>query len=72
MSERVNSPSHYKRGGVELADTIDAFELGRWEAQAAQYLFRARFKDAGANELEDLKKAVWFLSRRIDQLEGAN
>ncbi len=67
----VHSPSHYKRGGVELADAIDAFELGRWEAQAAQYLFRARHKDAGAHEAQDLEKAVWFTLRRLKAIDPA-
>ncbi|PZQ18933.1 MAG: hypothetical protein DI565_00570 [Ancylobacter novellus] len=70
MSDVVNSPSHYKRNGVELADVIDAFDLGRWEAQAAQYLFRARFKDHGAFERQDLLKAQWFIARRIAEIEA--
>lgn len=70
MTDLVHSPSHYNRGGFELADVIDAFELGRWEAQAAQYLFRAQFKDDGAHELQDLEKAAWFLARRIAQLRS--
>jgi hypothetical protein len=71
MSEAVHSPSHYKRGGVELADAIDAFELGRWETQAAQYLFRARHKDGGAHEGQDLKKSVWFTLRRLRAIDPA-
>lgn len=69
MSDAVNSPSHYRRGGVELADVIDAFDLGRWETQAAQYLFRARHKNDGADEAQDLKKAIWFLQRSLAELE---
>ena len=69
MSDAVNSPSHYRRGGVELADVIDAFDLGRWETQAAQYLFRARHKNDGADEAQDLKKAIWFLQRSLSELE---
>ncbi len=68
MSDRVNSPSHYNQGGFELADVIDAFKLDRWSAQAAQYVFRAPHKDAGARELEDIEKAIWFLQRRAKQL----
>jgi hypothetical protein len=70
VSERVNSPSHYKRGGFELADVIDAFDLPRWVDQAAQYLFRAGHKHGGdvALEIEDLEKAAWNIRRRIAQL----
>ncbi|MFC3693082.1 DUF3310 domain-containing protein [Chenggangzhangella methanolivorans] len=61
MSSAVNSPSHYRRGGFELAQVIDAFELDRWETQAAQYLFRAKHKDGGAHEAQDLAKTIAFL-----------
>ncbi|MFC3693380.1 DUF3310 domain-containing protein [Chenggangzhangella methanolivorans] len=61
MNSAVNSPSHYRRGGFELAQVIDAFELDRWETQAAQYLFRAKHKDGGAHEAQDLAKTIAFL-----------
>lgn len=65
--ERVNSPSHYRRDGIEIADVIDALGLHRWDAQAFQYVTRSAFKEGGAHEAEDLRKAIWFLHRRLKQ-----
>ncbi len=64
--EAVNHPDHYNKGGLEVVDVWDAFDLGRYECQVVKYVLRAKFK---SKELEDLKKAAWYLNRRIEQME---
>ncbi len=68
MSDPVSKPSHYLRGGFELMDVIDAWNLNFRRANVAKYLFRAGWKDP-AKELEDLRKAQTYLDREIASLE---
>lgn len=64
--DTINSPPHYVgKNGIEVCDVVDGFDLGPWEAQAVQYMLRAKFK---GTELEDLQKARWCLTHRIDSL----
>ncbi len=63
MTERRPCPPHYAAGGIELADVLDAFDLGRWEAAAVQYICRAKRKFGGSRELEDIEKALECLER---------
>jgi len=67
MTDMVNHPPHYKSGGLEAIDVLEAFfpddPLG-W--QVGKYILRYRKK----NGLEDLKKAQWYLNRLIDKFEG--
>ena len=68
--EMVNHPSHY--GGVDNAyeaiKIIEALELDFHTGNALKYLVRAGKKDP-AKELEDLKKAAWYIYRKIKNLE---
>lgn len=66
----VNSPSHYTSGGIETIDAIEAWGLDRdfCLANAVKYIGRAGKKDP-AKLLEDLRKARWYLDRRIKKLE---
>lgn len=69
MSEAVNNPSHY--GGnttYEAIKVIEAHNLGFHLGNVVKYVLRAGKK---SNELEDLKKAMWYLSKKIDLLEPA-
>jgi len=67
--ERVDHPQHYG-GDVphEVVKCLEAWELESdallWNA--VKYIARARKKGA---LLEDLKKARWYLERRITKLE---
>jgi hypothetical protein len=63
--DNVNHPQHYIRNGLECINVIEAFELNFYRANAVKYILRAGLKN---NELEDLKKAVWYLKREIDKL----
>ena len=61
--DNVNHPSHYKTGGIETIDFIEAKQLGYHLGNVVKYITRADHK---GNKLEDLKKAQWYLSRAIE------
>jgi len=69
--DMVNSPSHYKRGGIECITVIDAATKGLKSREAyyvgsiIKYIFRFNEK----NGTEDLKKAAWYLERLIEKRE---
>lgn len=72
MSDTVNHPSHY--GGAnnpyEAIKVIDAWRLGFSLGNAVKYISRAGKKGQGiAAELEDLKKAAWYINHEIERLE---
>jgi hypothetical protein len=64
--DKVNHPSHYKVGGIETIDFIEAKSLGYNLGNVVKYITRADHK---GNKLEDLKKAQWYLNRAIKNLE---
>lgn len=65
-SDAVNHPSHYKVGGIETIDFIEAKKLGYNLGNVVKYITRADHK---GNKLEDLRKAQWYLSREIATLK---
>lgn len=73
MDEAVDHPAHY--GGAdnpyEAIKVIEAWGLDFCTGNAVKYISRAGRKDP-AKELEDLRKAQWYLGRRIEQLEKHN
>ena len=66
MSDPVHNPSHYKSGGIEVIDVIEAFELNFRLANVIKYVLRAGRK---GDALEDLEKAAWYLNREIEKLK---
>ena len=66
--DNVNHPEHYRAGGIETIDFIEAKDLNYRLGNAVKYITRAKHK---GNELEDLKKAQWYLNREINKLEEA-
>jgi hypothetical protein len=68
--EQVNHPSHY--GGAsnvyEAIKVIDAWDLGFSLGNTVKYISRAGKKDP-KKEIEDLKKALFYLEHHIQQLE---
>jgi hypothetical protein len=64
----VNHPAHYTDGSIEVIDFIEDKNLGFHLGNAVKYIARAGKKDP-EKTIEDLKKAVWYLNRRIAQLE---
>lgn len=69
MKDNVNSPSHYKDGGIETIDYIEAKGFNYHLGNVVKYLSRAGKKDPDKT-LEDLKKARWYLDRHIQNLEN--
>jgi hypothetical protein len=62
-SDPVNHPAHYKTGGIETIDFIEAKELSYHLGNVVKYVTRADHK---GNKLEDLRKAQWYLTRAIE------
>jgi len=65
-ADMVNHPPHYKAGGIETIDFIEAKNLGYNLGNVVKYVSRADLK---GNKLEDLQKAKWYLDRAISNLE---
>ncbi len=69
----VNHPAHY--GGednvYEVIKVIEAWELDFHLGNTVKYISRAG-KKGSDKELQDLKKALWYLQRKIDNLENSN
>lgn len=63
MTDNVNHPSHYKVGGIETIDFIEAKGLNYNLGNVVKYVTRAGHKN---DRLEDLRKAAWYLAREID------
>lgn len=67
----VNRPAHYTDGKIEVIDFIEDKKLGFCLGNAIKYIARAGKKDP-SKEIEDLKKARWYVDRRIKELEEVN
>jgi hypothetical protein len=64
----INQPSHYTFGKYEVIDILeDWFPTDPLLWQVGKYISRARHK---GSELEDLKKARFYLDRRIKNMEN--
>lgn len=70
MSEEVDHPIHYggKDDPYEAIKVIEAWDLGFHLGNAVKYISRAGHKP-GADMLTDLRKARWYLDRKIEQIE---
>jgi len=67
----VNHPSHYTFGKIEVADALEDWQLNLWRGTAVKYIVRAGRKRK-ETELEDLKKAAWYLAREIARMKKLN
>ena len=63
-TDNVNHPAHYKTGGIETIDFIEAKNLNYHLGNVIKYLTRADHK---GDRLENLKKAQWYLNREIEK-----
>lgn len=61
----INHPPHYKFGPHEVIDVIESWNLGYHLGNVVKYVARAKRK---GRELEDLKKAQWYLNRYIEEV----
>ena len=62
QADNVNHPAHYKVGGIETIDFIEAKGLNYHLGNVVKYITRA---DTKGNREEDLLKARWYLNREI-------
>jgi hypothetical protein len=60
----VNHPPHYKQGGIETIDVIDAWGLGFCLGNVVKYISRAEHKGSA---IQDLEKAFWYLKHEIER-----
>ena len=66
MDEKVNHPTHYNQyNGLEIIDLVEQMNFNK--GNAVKYITRAGFKDS-QTEIEDLKKARWYIDREIERL----
>lgn len=65
-TDDVNHPAHYTSyRGLEVIDLTEQMNFCR--GNAVKYIARAGLKDPD-REVEDLRKAVWYLEREIARL----
>ena len=66
----VNHPQHYggESNPYESIKVIDAWDLDFCLGNTVKYISRAGKKNTD-KELEDLKKALWYLQHKINTLE---
>ena len=71
MSDPVNHPDHYggKDNPYDAIKVIEAWALGFNLGNAVKYISRAGKKGGTA---EDLKKAIWYINRQIQLVEGSD
>ena len=73
--DSVNHPNHYNDGNIEVIDFIEDKNLGFHLGNAIKYISRAGKKhEQGMSnkqkEINDLRKAMWYVNRKIDQLKN--
>lgn len=66
-NDPVNRPAHYTDGKIEVIEYIEDKKLGFCLGNAIKYISRAGKKDP-TKEVEDLKKAIWYIDRRIKEI----
>lgn len=71
-NDNVNSPAHYRQGGIECIEAIKASmsEEGfrdYLKGNVMKYIWRYEHK---GKAIEDIEKAIWYLNRLKDELYG--
>lgn len=68
--DAVNHPPHYRAGGIETIDFIEAKDLNYRLGNVVKYVSRAG-KKLGADPVQDLEKAAFYLKREIEARKNA-
>lgn len=70
IEKMVYHPQHYggENNPYEVIKVIEALEMDFHLGNTFKYIARAGKKDTD-KELQDLKKALWYLERKIQNLE---
>lgn len=66
--DSVSHPPHYNAGKIEVIEFIEDQRLGYHLSSVIKYVCRAGRKDK-SKRIEDLRKALWYLMRKIELLE---
>ena len=61
--EDVNHPKHYTMKGIEPIEYIESHDFNFNLGNVIKYVSRADYK---GSEIEDLKKAKWYLEKEIE------
>ena len=76
--DMVNAPPHYRHGGIETIDYIEAKNLNYRLGNVIKYISRAGkkhemlgLKNRFDYSIMDLEKAKWYLEREIEIVKGA-
>ena len=64
--EMVDHPSHYNQG-IETIEYIESWSMNFNTGNVIKYVTRAGYKN---DQLEDLKKAMWYLDREIQRIKN--
>jgi hypothetical protein len=67
VADAVNHPPHYKTGGIEVIDFIEAKGFNYRLGNVIKYVSRASHK---GNYIQDLEKAKWYLEREINKAKN--
>lgn len=71
INDSVNHPSHYTDGKIEVIEYIEDKKLDFCLGNAIKYISRAGKKDK-TKEVEDLEKAIWYINRKIKEIQETN
>ena len=63
-TDKVNHPSHYNVGTIEVIEVIEDWKLTFNLGNAIKYIGRCEHKN---NKKEDIKKAIWYLERELQK-----
>lgn len=71
-NDNVNSPNHYRQGGIECIEAIKASMSEKGfrdylKGNVMKYIWRYEHK---GRVIEDIEKALWYLNRLKDELYG--
>ncbi len=71
-SDPINKASHYNSGKIEVIDALEDWGLDKNFCLGNSVKYIARHgKKPGADPIEDLKKAAYYLNREIKKMERA-
>lgn len=66
--KNIEHPNHYRPGTYEAINVINAWKLNFSLGNAVKYICRAGHKDPN-KEIEDLKKALFYIQSEIDRIK---
>ena len=70
-TDMVNHPPHYNKG-IETTKYIDSWNMGFSQGNVVKYVTRYNLKhEEKQKQLEDLKKARWYLEDLINMVENS-